>query len=334
MRDRARSEERDPRQDQRSQQREQSGRIRVPKIQYRFLKELEQRGVTDDARRGALGMADKIKRYPLEARHVMGSWERFTKKAIEEFKAGRGKSDERDRQHLAYAVLFSTVRDAPAAKADELRGRIGALAMTPAEGGQTAPRQDGRAPSAPAPRQQNLLEQPRPPFERQVDASLSLLRDLSPQLRGTIEASARELLVEGHHTPASAREALPGAVREFQADRSERNTVHTLTLAVIARTAEHKALLREVDDLPREQRKEIEVDARARLERYPPLETGVSDVRKDAVEAAVRDAIAPSAHARREALVLAHAREELECVADPKRLQWQSVAEELERELR
>lgn len=60
-------------------------------------------------------MAEKIRRYPLESAHVMASWERFTKKAIEDFKAGVGRNNDRDRQHLAYAVLFSSVRSAPGA---------------------------------------------------------------------------------------------------------------------------------------------------------------------------------------------------------------------------
>ena len=50
-----------------------AGRVRVPKIQYRFLKELEERGVNGELRTNALSMADKIKKYPLDAQHVMVS---------------------------------------------------------------------------------------------------------------------------------------------------------------------------------------------------------------------------------------------------------------------
>jgi hypothetical protein len=57
--------------------------VRVAKIQYRFIKELEQTGVTGEARVAAGAMADKIKRYPPEPEHVMAAWERFTAKALE-----------------------------------------------------------------------------------------------------------------------------------------------------------------------------------------------------------------------------------------------------------
>ena len=134
MRERNRSEQEEPRaQHERTPRaasdrerapvdRERTARVRVPKIQYRFLKELDQTGVTGEARVGALSMADKIKRYPLEPQHVMASWERFTKKAIEEFKAGRGDNAQRDRQHVSYAVLFAAIRDAhPIQHAGELK---------------------------------------------------------------------------------------------------------------------------------------------------------------------------------------------------------------------
>jgi len=133
MRNRPRADE----QPTREPEREPSARIRVPKIQYRFLKELEEKGVTDDARKDALAMADKIKRYPLEAVHVMGSWERFTKKAIEEFKCGRGNNDERDRQHVAFALVFTSMRDNPPAHdVDHLKARIRVTAeqMVPTAG--------------------------------------------------------------------------------------------------------------------------------------------------------------------------------------------------------
>ena len=312
MRNRPRPEEQDR---EHTQEREDTRRVRIPKIQYRFLKELDEKGINGETRVGALAMADKIKRYPLGAQHVMASWERFTRKAIEEFKAGRGDNAARDRQHVAYAVLFSALKDGrQAASIGELKQHIEVFSA----GRPPASVDHGRRDVAqPAARQQSLLEQERPTIERQIEQSLGVLRNLSPQLRGTVEAAARELLVEGHHTSRSARDALPGAVRELQAERNERNTVHTLTLAVVAKTAEQPALLREAAALPQEQVKEIEAEARARLERYPPLETGLADVRRDATDAAVRDAVAASPETRREALVLARAREELERVADP-----------------
>lgn len=323
MRTRARPDEQDRQPEAR--EREDTRRVRVPKIQYRFLKEIEEKGITDDARKDALAMADKIKRFPLEPAHVMGSWERFTKKAIEEFKSGRGKNDERDRQHVAYAVVFASMRDNPPANdVDHLKARIRV----------TAEQLPARERPIPAPsRQQELIERERPPVDKQVDAALARLRELSPELRSTIEASARELLIEGHHTARSARDALPAAVRDLQAERSEKNTVHTLTLAVVAKTADHPTLVREVAALPPQQSKDIEAEARSRLERYPPLETGLADVRKHAVDAAVRDAVSPSAETRQEVLVLTRAREDLERVADPKRLRWEHVADDLARDL-
>ena len=334
MRTRARAEQHHEERTQPREQEEKS-RVRVPKIQYRFIRQLEQDGVAGQERVGALAMADKIKRYPLEAKHVMGSWERFTKRAIEDFKANKGDAAERDRTHAAYAVVFSAMREgSPAQSIGELKQRIEGLCAQRPPAPQAEERGQGRAP---APRQRSFAEvaraEERPPVERQAEAALANLRGLSPALRASIEASARELILEGHHTQASAREALPGAVRELQADPGERNTVHTLTLALIAKAPEHRALVRELGALPREQARAIEVEGRARLERYPPLETGLDDVRRDAVEAAVKSAVDITAQARREALVLAHAREELEAVADPKRLQWQSVGQELAREL-
>lgn len=317
-----------------------TGRARVGKIQYRFIKEVEENGVNGELRMGALAMADKIKRYPLDAQHVMGSWERFTKKDIEEFKANRGNHAERERIQIAYAVVFSALRDArPVESVKELKQRIDAFsAKHPPIGadraGESRKEVMKNDPAAPQqPRQQSLLERERPTIEQQMETALSTVRGLSSPLRGAIEGSARELIVEGHHSQRSAREALPTAVREFQADKSERNTVHMLTLAVIAKAPEHRALLRDLWDMPREQMKEIEAESRSRLERYPPLETGLADLRNDAVEASVRAAVAPSAPNQREALVLAHAREELECLADPKRAQWQNVSDELARDL-
>lgn len=348
MRNRSRTEteHREPSQQNRSQpreatgQREQpTGRVRVGKIQYRFLKELEETGVNGEVRTGALAMADKIQRYPLEDKHVMGSWERFTKRAIEEFKANRGNNAERDRTHVSYAVLFATLRDgAPAQSIGDLKQRIESFGAKHPPVGVDRTAADRKEvmnndKQREQPRQQNLLERERPVIEQQMETAVATVRGLSAQLRGTIEGSARELIVEGHHTQRSAREALPDAVAEFQKDKSERNTVHMLTLAVIAKTPEHRALLRDLDVLPREQMKEVEADGRARLERYPPLETGLADLRKDAVDASVRLAVAPSPAAQREALVLAHAREELECLADPKRMQWQSVSDDLARDL-
>lgn len=348
MRSRARTEQRqqdrqDTHQDDRSQvrDRERTGRVRVPKIQYRFIKELEQAGVTGPARSGALAMADKIKRYPLEDKHVMGSWERFTKRAIEDFKANRGDADERDRTHAAYAVLFSTMREAPAAQsAGELKQRVEVFSaarppVDPLERSQRDRATGSGTQQAPQQRTfaQLAREPERPQVDRHAETALATLRGMAPPLRAAIEGSARELMLEGHHSPRSARDALPDAVRELQGDKSDRNTIHTLTLAVIASTPEQGALLRDLAALPREQAREIADEGRARLERYPPLETGLADVRKDAVDAAVRMAVEPSPQARREALVLAHAREELECVADPKRMQWQSVGQELARDL-
>lgn len=321
-------ETRQPAREREHEDKEQSHRVRVPKIQYRFLKELEEKGVSDDTRKGALAMADKIRRYPLEDRAVMGSWERFTRTAIEDFKKN-GQSPERDRQHLAYAVLFSTVRDAaPARDVDDLKKRIQAF--------ETAPRQErgsegaNQAPASRAqPEQRELIERERPLIDKQLDATLGRLRELPTPLRSTIEASAKETILEGHHTWRSAREALPDAIKELRADRNEKNTVHTFTLAVIARSPSQGELRAEVDTLRPADKKILDDEARARLERYPPLETGIADVRRDAIAASVRNAVDPSAATRREALVLQEALDQIEAVADPKRLQWDGVGEEL-----
>lgn len=340
MRQRARHEQRDDRsrgepsqkrererREERESDREKSAaRVRVPKIQYRFLKDLEQRGPREDAVRGAQAMADKIREYPLDAKRVMASWERFTGRAISEYKDGRGDPVARDRQHEAYAVLFSALRDRePVKDVGELRERLAS--------GAGAQRVEPGQQERQAPEQQSLLERERPLIERQVDRTLDHLRQLSPQLRSTIETSARELLVEGHHTQESAHEALPDAINGLRGDHGEKNTVHTLTLAVIARTPSQAELLSEANALPFAHQKEIKDEARARLERYPPLETGVADVQRDSVAASVRNAVAPSAATRREALVLAEAREEIESLADPTRTSFQHVGEDLARDL-
>ena len=316
----------------------QTARVRVPKIQYRFLKELEEQGVSGELRTGALAMADKIKQYPLDGQHVMGSWERFTKRAIEEYKANRGDNAERDRTHAAYAVVFSSLRDArPAESIGDLKQRIDLFSAKhpprTMNGDGTAVGRRGEVMKSDLRGSATQPGRERPLVDQHIDTALDTVRGLSPQLRSSIESSARELMLEGHHTQKSAKEALPAAVRDFQTDKSERNTVHMLTLAVIAKAPEQRALLREVWDLPRDQMKEIEAEGRARLERYPPLETGLADLRKDSVDAAVRLALSPNAATQREAHVLAHAREELECLADPKRLQWQNVSDELARDL-
>src|SRR5690349_15673123 len=45
-----------------------SRRVRVPKIQYRFLKQLEEKGVSTTARGDALKMVEKIRKFPLDER--------------------------------------------------------------------------------------------------------------------------------------------------------------------------------------------------------------------------------------------------------------------------
>lgn len=141
-----------------------SGRVHVPKIQYRFIKGLEERGVDGEARTSALAMADKIKRYPLEAKDVMGSWERFTKKAIDDFKQRRGNDAEHDRQHVAYAVVFSALREKqPVQSAGDLKQRIEAFSAV------RSPAVVDRSPEARGPRQQELLDRERPLLDRQLE---------------------------------------------------------------------------------------------------------------------------------------------------------------------
>lgn len=305
-----------------------SRRVRVPKIQYRFLKELEEKGVSTTARGDALKMVEKIRKFPLDERAVMGSWERFTKQAIEDFKKN-GPSPERDRQHAAYAVLFAAMRDKePAPKQADAQSRVQSLDI--AQGAGRAPdRERPRQDEQQKPQQRELIDRERPLIDKQLDTTLARLRELSSSLRSTIEASAREIIAEGHHTWKSARQALPEAIKELQADRSEKNTVHTLTLAVIARSPSPGELRAEIDSLRYADHKELKDEARSRLERYPPLETGIVDVRRDAVAASVRNAIDPTPATRREALVLQEALDQIEELADPKRLQWDGVGEEL-----
>lgn len=335
MRNRTRSDREDHRDDHRQRARERSDsgdeksrRVRIPKIQYRFLKELDEKGVGDDARKGAFAMADKIRRYPVDERAVMGSWERFTRKAIEEFKAG-GPSDARDRQHIAYAVLFSAMRDKPPAQnIEELKKRLEAF-ETPASRKNATDTPQQRSTAAAKPEQRELIERERPLVDQQIDTTLDRLRELPSPLRATIEASAREMIVEGHHTWRSARQALPDAIKELRGDRSEKNTVHAFTLALIAKSPSQGELRAELDAMRDVDRKPLADEARARLERYPPLETGIADVRRDAVAAGIKNAVDPSPATRREALVLAEARDEIEALADPKRLQWDGIGEDL-----
>ena len=137
------------------------------------------------------------------------------------------------------------------------------------------------------------------------------------------------MIVEGHHTWRSAREAFPDAIKDLRADRSEKNTVHAFTLALIAKSASHGELRAELDSMREVDHKPIADEARARLERYPPLETGIADVRRDAAAAGVKYALHATPAVRREALVLAEAREQIESLADPKRLQWDGIGEDL-----
>lgn len=302
-------------------------RVRVPKIQYRFLKELEEKGVSPTARSDALKMVDKIRKYPLDERAVMNSWERFTKKAIDDFKKN-GPSAERDREHAAYAVLFAAMRDKePVSKQSEAQQRVSSLDANARQGPvrERSPQEMQRQ----QPQQRELIDRERPLIDKQLDTTLARLRELSSPLRSTIEASAREIIAEGHHTWKSARQALPEAIKELQGDRSEKNTVHTFTLAVIARSPPPGELRSEIDGLRYADHKELKDEARSRLERYPPLETGIADVRRDAVAASVRNAVDPSPMTRREALVLQEALDQIETLADPKRLQWDGVGEEL-----
>ena len=340
-------EDRDqPRESERSQ-------VRVPKIQYRFLKELEEKGLSADTRGDALAMAEKIRRFPLEQKHVMGSWERYTSKAIEDFKKGNGSNDERDRQHRAYAVLFSSIGERAVENAADLKARIPAVNR----GGdqhvdqtraQPAQRQQPRPPE-PLQRSLGLPEQTtvgerkaerviervtervteNAKLDARVEQMLKKLQQIPFELRSGIEAAARDLLAEGHHTALSARDALPTALRELKLDRSQDNTIHALTLATISRVPEHAALLGELRKKSIEEHREIVAEARMRLERYPPLEGGISLIQKDQIGAAIHDLLSPSAGSRKEALVLAQAREEIESVADPKRLSWATIAADM-----
>jgi hypothetical protein len=395
--------------------------VRVQKIQYRFLKELEERALMPRDMQGAYDMADKIRRYPLEPAHVMTSWEKFTKTAIEDYKAGTGSDGARDSQHRAYAMMFSVVRAAERVKdSAELFARLREVErkngvqesrsvnakmvrygdeMLPGEwvdkeGRFVGPSQqasdvrprstsektrseavtakelpsqkharavvDGEAvrsqeresiteelPARAADRsrearlherapQQRTLALPEQTFgpERttldvRVERMVEKLRQLTPELRATIESAARDALADGLHTPTSAREALPEALEVLRSQKTPENTVHALTLATIARVPEHAALIAELGAKSVDERREIAGEARMRLERYPALDSGISLVRRDEVGAAVHDVLNPSAEGRRDVLVLAQARDEAERIADPRHGLWERIAADM-----
>lgn len=313
--------------------------MRVPKIQYRFIKEVEQTGVGGDARVSALAMADKIKQYPLEPQHVMASWERFTKKAIEDFKANRGNGEERDRQHTAYAILFSSMRDAPAAQSvGDLKQRIEVYsAKHPPRGAEERETPKARAAQQqPTPPQQSLLGRERPALDRQIDTALDLVRKMEPKVRTSIEEAAQERLFSHDFGHGSAMRTRPEqvaaqAMEAFDANRNERTTHEALVAAVAARAPSHGALLAEVRALPRDEWQKMQADARAQIEKCTPTREGLDALREQAIAARVADAIRGNAQTHREAQMLAYAREELECAADPRRPELQRAAEDLAR---
>ena len=314
-----------------AEHKQQESRVRIPKIQYRFLKEIEENGVADGARGDALAMADKIRRFPLEEKHVMGSWERFTRKAIEEFKRGAN-GTENDRQHTAYAVLFSALRAGGAVKsADELKARVADVAGAPAR---LAVADPSKAREPVPPRQQELLQPERTLVERQIDAALTRLRDLAPQLRSTIEESARNLLTSGQLTPASARAELPNAVRQLKADASEANTSRALSLSLIARAQDHKELVVEARRLSGDDGRNLHSYANVRVQPYTPVDAqSVDAVKRDATTAALRDALYASPHTHNEALLMASVRAQIEAHGDPKQGSIGHVALQLAAEL-
>lgn len=109
---------------QREKGAEQTRDVRIPKIQYRFIKELEERGPSANDAQGAREMADKIKRFPIGPQAVMQSWERFTKEAIEEYKAGTGDGAVRDQKHRDYALFFMALQGRGATDRDELKRHV------------------------------------------------------------------------------------------------------------------------------------------------------------------------------------------------------------------
>jgi hypothetical protein len=330
MRTRSRPDTRDDQREQHEpqaeRQRERSGQVRVPKIQYRFLKELEQTGPNGELRLSALEMADKIKRYPLEAQHVMSSWERFTAKAIEDFKANRGDGAERDKQHLAYAVLFTSMRDAaPAQNIGDLKQRIEAVCAKQQPGANGAVRERAQAPT----RQQDLLERDRSELDRRIDGAMSLVRGLPPKLRQEIEMHAANRL---HDEGAARTRAIADqAIHSFQQSPTARNTQDAFVAAIVARAPDHTVLVAEVREMKGEQWDAIHKEARARLEKYADGDDMLGRLRDDAGAARVQDAVAASAQSRREAQVLACAREQMECTVDPQRVDLQRAADELRR---
>jgi hypothetical protein len=306
-------------------ERERSARVRIPKIQYRFLKEMEEHGVSNQARHGALGMADKIKSFPVGERAVMGSWERFTKTAIEAFKSGTGDGAERDRRHAAYALLFSVLREkAPANTRGELKQRIDSFVVAA---------QHGRpAPSSP-PLQQELPRE-RSLVERQVDATIARLRELSPELRSQASSNAERLLLAGE-TAATARAKVPDAIRDLKAQASEENAARAFALALTAKTQSREQLAVEMRELPSEQFTTIRNDGHQELARYADQkgDERLEIVRKDAIAARVLDALEGTALTHRLALVRGSALEELEAANDPSRTKLAHVAEQLASEL-
>lgn len=332
---------------------ERSRDVRVPKIQYRFLKELEERPLTPKEMQSAYDMAQKIRRYPLGGQQVMSSWERFTKTAIEEYKAGTGDNDARDQQHRAYAMLFTALNGRGARDHDELKRHINNVSarfrpersvtekLPPREEKKEAQR-DSPVKEVPRTKEgrtatQRTLALPeqssgneRAELDARVDKMLGKLRTIPAEMRAAIEGTAIDMLVDGFHTQKTARADLKGAVEALRHDKNAANTVNALTLATIARVPTYGVLLDEIRQKNSEEQKEIVAEARKRLERYPALESGVSLVHRDQIAAAVHDVLEPSMESHKEALVLARARVELEAVADPKRFSWERIAAEIE----
>jgi hypothetical protein len=347
--EREREQKRQPeRSAQRDEERTQARGVRVPKIQYRFMKELEERRLAPNEVQGAYDMADKIRRYPLEPTHVMASWEKFTGGAIKDYKARTGKDEDRDQQHRTYAVMFAAVRDTQSVKdVIELKARIREVARNndgrddrsiteklpprpePAQQAAQEKEKEKERERAPTQRTLALPEQTfgpeRTTLDDRVDKMVGRLKEIPSELRSPIELTAREMLHQGHHTARSAREALLPALEELRQAKTPENTVRALTLATIARVPEHSALLAELRTKKLEEQREITATARERLERYSPLGHGLSLLQGDQIGAAVHDVLNPSAETRREALVLARARE----LEEVKSFSWERFAGEM-----
>lgn len=331
--------------------------VRVPKIQYRFLKLIEEKGITQQMRASALTMADKIRRYPLRPFHVMNAWERHTRVAIADFKARRGNQKERDDEHCTYAVMFSAVRSGrPVENVAELKERIRKLAEPrgqhePAREGTEAstrvqepstvrkksPEQAARAEPQrgqleldQAKHAQPEREQPgRDRKQAQIEEVLANLDDVPASIRRRVQDAATRLIIATSEAKLLADQAFPKAYVQLQQAASKDHLVQALTLAAVASTKTHDELLTEIGGLPQAEQRLIHEEAQRKVERCSSVAAGLEMVKNDQARHMAAMVIDPNDARRRSAYVDTLAREQLEARTETGRSNWSLMTEQL-----